>query len=472
MARESSGGIPIETRDQLVAELESGAKPRDQWRIGTEHEKFGFYRSDLTPVPYDGPRGIHVLLETMAGLLGWQPVEEAGQPIGLTDPLGHGAISLEPGGQFELSGAPLETIHQTCRELNAHLSQLREGADPLGISFLGVGFSPLWTLAETPMMPKERYRIMRAYMPKVSDHDGWPPSSVTSADDHPAGLDMMFRTCSVQANLDFADEADMRMKMRVAMALQPIATAMFANSPFTEGKPNGFQSYRAEVWRHTDSTRTGILPFVFDEGFGFEAYVDWALNVPLYFVRRGTIRHDVAGAPFRDFLEGRLTALPGERATITDWDNHLTTLFPEVRLKKVIELRGADAGPWNKICAVPALWAGLLYDDDALQAASDLIRDWPTEAILETYATVPRLGLRTTIAGTPVIDVARQIVALARDGLRRRARLSENGNDETHYLDTLQEIVDTGRSPADRLLAEYRNEWHGDISEIFRRYAY
>ncbi len=282
MARDVSDATPIESRDQLVETLESGSKPKAEWRVGTEHEKFGFYLADHTPVPYEGPRGIRRLLEAMEGLLGWHPIEDDGRIIGLTDPLGLGAISLEPGGQFELSGAPLKTIHQTCREVNAHLAQVRECATPLGIGFLGAGFSPKWSRDETPIMPKSRYDIMRAYMPKVGGH----------------GLDMMLRTCTIQANLDFSDEADMVKKMRVGLALQPIVTALFANSPFTEGKPNGFQSYRSEVWLDTDPDRTGMLPFAFEDGFGFERYVDWALDVPMYFVKRGdTIlrrhRHDL-----------------------------------------------------------------------------------------------------------------------------------------------------------------------------------
>jgi glutamate--cysteine ligase len=447
---------PIESRDQLVAALEAGCKPRERWRVGTEHEKFGFHVKDFSPVAYDGPAGIRQLLETMAGLLGWQIVEESGQPIALIDPVGLGAITLEPGGQFELSGAPLETIHQTCRELNAHLAQLRECADPLDIAFLGVGFSPLWTLAETPMMPKQRYRIMREYMPKAGTH----------------GLDMMFRTCTVQANLDFGDEADMRRKMQVAMALQPVATALFANSPFTEGLPNGYQSYRAEMWRHTDPDRTGILPFVFDEGFGFERYVDWALSVPLYFVRRNGVYHNAAGAMFQDLIDGKLTGLPGERATVADWHDHLSTLFPEVRLKHFMEVRGADAGPWRRVCALPALWVGLLYEPDILDAASELIRGWTAETVVDLRDRVPKTGLATPIGDETVLDVARRVVALASDGLRRRARYSENGADERIYIKALEETVERGQSPADRLLAEYRDEWHGDVTEIFRRYAY
>lgn len=459
MARESSGGAPIETREQLIAALEDGAKSRDRWRIGTEHEKFGFHSDDLSPVPFDGPRGIRVLLETMAGLLGWELVEEEGRPIGLTDPVGGGAVSLEPGGQFELSGAPLDNIHQTCRELNAHLAQVRECAEPLGISFLGNGFSPLWTLAETPIMPKTRYRIMRDYMPTVSTEGT-------------AGLDMMFRTCSVQANLDFLDEADMRMKMRVGSALQPIATALFANSAFTEGKPNGYQSYRSQIWRHTDPARTGILPFVFDDGFSFERYVDWALDVPMYFVMRGRTLHETGGATFRHLLEGKVAGLPDTQATAADWSNHLSTVFPEVRLKKVIEMRGADAGPWHKICAVPALWVGLMYDADVLQAAWDLVKDWPVAEILALRDAVPKEGLHATIAGRSVRGIAGDVVALSVEGLRRRGRLSAGGKDETIYLDPLREIIDSGMSPADRLLAKYEGEWKGDLANLFREFAY
>jgi glutamate--cysteine ligase len=456
MAADPPDLTPLESRDQLVAVLEAGSKPREEWRVGTEHEKFGFHTSDFTPIPYDGPTGVRQLLETMGGLLGWQVVNEGDHPIGLVDPIGLGAISLEPGGQFELSGAPLETIHQTCRELNAHLAQLRECAEPLGIAFLGNGFSPLWTLAETPIMPKRRYKIMRGYMPKVGSK----------------GLDMMFRTCTVQANLDFGDEADMRQKMQVAMALQPVVTALFANSPLAEGKPNGFQSYRSEVWRYTDDARTGILPFVFADDFGFETYVDWALGVPMYFVRRGDVYHDVTGASFGDFMKGKLEALPGERATVSDWLDHLSTMFPEVRLKTFMEVRGADAGPWRGVCALPALWVGLLYEPGILDQASELISEWPAEAVLDLRNQVPKTGLATQFGEGTVLDVARQVVELASDGLKRRARYSKNGADERIYIRALEETVELGESPADRLLAEYRGEWDGDVTEMFRRYAY
>ncbi|HVZ14305.1 MAG TPA: glutamate--cysteine ligase [Bauldia sp.] len=456
MARDASDATPIESRDQLVEAISSGSKPRSAWRVGTEHEKFGFYLADHSPVPYEGDRGIRRLLEAMEGLLGWQPIMDGDHIIGLTDAVGQGAISLEPGGQFELSGAPLATIHQTAREVNAHLAQVRECATPLGVGFLGVGFSPKWTRAQTPVMPKSRYAIMARYMPKVGGK----------------GIDMMFRTCTIQANLDFADEADMVMKMRVGLALQPVVTALFANSPFTEGKPNGFQSFRSEIWLDTDRDRTGMLPFAFERGFGFERYVDYALDVPMYFVKRGETYHDVAGASFRDLLDGKLAALPGERATLSDWTNHLSTLFPEVRLKKYLEMRGADGGEGRVISAVPAFWVGLLYDSLALDAAWQIVQDWTEAERQELRNAVPITALDTPFRNRTVREIAGEVVALARAGLARRARLNGQGSDETIYLAPVEETLASGKSPADRLLDEYENEWHGDIEQIFARHAY
>jgi len=456
MARDASDATPIESRAQLVETLTAGCKPKSAWRVGTEHEKFGFYLADYSPVPYEGERGIRRLLEAMAGLLGWHPIEDDGRIIGLTDPLGLGAISLEPGGQFELSGAPLNTIHQTCREVNAHLAQVRECATPLGIGFLGAGFSPKWTRAHTPVMPKSRYAIMARYMPKVGGK----------------GLDMMFRTCTIQANLDFADEPDMVMKMRVGLALQPIATALFSNSPFTEGRPNGFESYRSEIWLDTDRDRTGMLPFAFDDGFGFERYVDWALDVPMYFVKRGDVYQDVAGASFRDLMAGTLPQLPGERATLSDWKNHLSTLFPEVRLKDYLEMRGADGGPGRRICAVPAFWVGLLYDSQSLDAAWQIVRDWTTEERETLRTGVPLTALDTSVRNRTVREIAGEVVALAREGLSRRANLNGEGMDETMFLSSIDEILATGRTPADRLLEEYEQEWSGNIDRMFDEHAY
>jgi glutamate--cysteine ligase len=446
-------GPIIESRDDLVAYLEAGSKPPADWRIGTEHEKFAFYRSGHGPVPYDGERGIRALLEGMKRRFCWEAVREQGSIIALRRsgcPKG-GIISLEPGGQLELSGAPLATLHETEEELRHHLVEVREAGGELGIGFLGIGFSPKWTLAETPVMPKARYEIMKRYMPTRGR----------------LGLDMMFRTATVQVNLDFADEADMVAKMRVGLALQPIATALFANSPFTDGKPNGFKSYRAEVWRDTDPDRTGNLPFVFEPGMGFERYVDYALEVPMYFVYRNGRYVDVAGSSFKDFIAGRLDGFPGEHPTFDDWADHLTTLFPDVRLKRFLEMRGADAGPYAELMALPAFWVGLLYDAAAQADALALIADWRASEHQMLRDEVPRLGLGTPFRGRTVADVAREAVAIAEGGLKRRALRDRQGDDERKHLARLAESLSEGRSPADRLLEAYAGEWRGNIDRLF-----
>ena len=390
MARDQVDMTPIETRDELVAWFEAGSKPKSRFRIGTEHEKFAFTVEGHRPVPYDGRRSIRALLEGMQHLLGWEPIIEDGNIIGLFDVTGGGAISLEPGGQFELSGAPVETVHQTCSELMAHLAQLKEIARPLGIGFLGLGMTPTWSRAEIPMMPKGRYRIMTEYMPKVGK----------------LGLDMMYRTCTVQTNLDFSSEADMVKKLRVSLALQPVGTALFANSPFTEGKPNGFLSFRSEIWRDTDPDRTGMLPWAFEPGMGFERYVDYALDVPMYFVKHGDRYVDVAGQSFRDLMAGKLPGMPGARATISDWANHVSTIFPEVRLKRYLEMRGSDGGPWRRLPALPAYWVGILYDDDSLEAAWDIVKDWTAAERQKLRDDVPRAGFKATIRGRSLLELA------------------------------------------------------------------
>ncbi|MDF1587394.1 glutamate--cysteine ligase [Marinimicrococcus flavescens] len=450
----SGKGEPITDRRQLVAYMEQGIKPAAAWRIGTEHEKFGFTADDLRPLPYEGPRGIRTLLEGMAGQFGWTPVLEGGRPIALTKDGCN--ITLEPGGQFELSGAPLETLHQTCCEVHTHLDEVKKIAGPLGIGMLGMGFDPKWRRDEIPWMPKGRYAIMGSYMPKKGS----------------LGLDMMLRTCTVQVNLDFSSEADMVRKFRASLALQPVATALFANSPFTEGRPNGFQSYRSHIWTDTDPDRCGTLPFVFEEGFGFERYVDYILDVPMYFVYRDGRYIDASGLSFRDFMAGRLDVLPGELPTISDWVDHLTTAFPEVRLKRYLEMRGADGGPWNALCALPALWVGLLYDEEALQAALDLAAGWTAEDHETLRREVPRHGLRTPFKGGTVLDLAREAVAIARAGLERRARINWDGQDETRYLRLLEEIVASGRSMADEKLERFSGAWEGDIDRIYRDYAF
>jgi glutamate--cysteine ligase len=456
MARDQVDMTPIETREDLVAWFEAGSKPRSRFRIGTEHEKFVFTVDGHNPVPYEGRRGIQALLEGMQHLLGWEPIVEEGNIIGLFDVTGGGAISLEPGGQFELSGAPVETVHQTCSELMAHLAQVKEVARPLGIGFLGLGMTPTWSRAQIPMMPKGRYRIMTGYMPKVGK----------------LGLDMMYRTCTVQTNIDYSSEANMVKKLRVSLALQPVATAMFANSPFTEGKPNGFLSFRSEIWRDTDPNRSGMLPWAFESGMGFDRYVDYALGVPMYFVKRGERYIDVAGQSFRDLMAGRLEGLPGEHATISDWANHVSTIFPEVRLKRYLEMRGADGGPWRRLPALPAYWVGILYDDDSLEAAWDLVKDWTAAERQKLRDEVPRLGFAATIAGQSVLHLAKTTIALAGHGLARRRRLDARGQDERRYLRPIEEYVGRGITPAEELLAKFHGPWDGSVEPVFKEYAY
>jgi len=457
MARDTTDFRPIEGMDELVSHLAEGCKPKEAWRIGTEHEKFPFYVDGNRPVPYGGPKGIRALLEGMQGLLGWEPIVDAGNVIGLVEPTGQGAISLEPGGQFELSGAPVETLHQTCREGNAHLAQLREVAEPLGIRFLGLGGSPKWTLAETPRMPKSRYDIMTAYMPKVGSQ----------------GLDMMYRTCTIQVNLDFSSEADMRRKMQVSLKLQPLATALFANSPFTEGRPNGLQSWRGDIWRDTDNQRSGLLDFCFSPRFGFADYVEWALDVPMYFIIREGRYFDATHVTFRQFMNG---ALRGEVAdglpTMGDWSNHLSTLFPDVRLKRFLEMRGADGGPWRRICALPAFWVGLLYDADALDEAEALTKDWSFAEVAAMRDAVPAQALATPFRTATLREVAREALAISRRGLAARARRNGEGSDETGFLAPLDEVVARGTTSAEEMLNAYRTRWGGSIEPAFLEYAY
>jgi len=447
---------PIENKTQLIGALSRGTKPKADWRIGTEHEKFPFLTDTLKPVPYDGPRSIRALLEGLRDRFGWQGVYENDKIIALSDPKGMGNVSLEPGGQFELSGAPLQSVHDTCEEVNEHLVQVREIGDALGIGFLGLGASPTWTRAETPIMPKGRYQIMAPYMDKVGRY----------------GRDMMFRTCTVQVNLDFGSEADMVKKLRVSLALQPVATALFANSPFLEGKPNGFLSFRSEVWTDTDKARSGMLPFAFEPGMGFERYVDYALDVPMYFVMRDGKYLNTAGESFRKFLEGKLPQLPGEKPVAKDWADHLTTIFPEVRLKQYLEMRGADSGPWRRLCALPALWTGVLYEESSLDAAWDLVKDWSAAERQALRDAVPRQGLKAMIRKRTVKDVARDMLKLSRAGLERRDRQGCKGKTEASFLDVLDETVATGRTAAENLLDLYHGPWKGNIERVFRDFAY
>ncbi|HMB59353.1 MAG TPA: glutamate--cysteine ligase [Xanthomonadales bacterium] len=446
---------PIEQVSELLDYMASGSRPADRWRLGTEHEKFAFTTDDLRPLPFEGERSIRAILNGLAENFSWTPVYEDGQPIALLDDQG-ASITLEPGGQLELSGALLDNLHDTCREVNLHLQQVKSVAEPLGVAFLGMGFNPKWARSDMQWMPKARYRIMRDYMAKVGT----------------LGQDMMSRTCTVQVNLDFGSEADMVQKFRVALGLQPVATALFANSPFTEGQPNGYLSYRSRIWEDTDPDRTGMLPFVFEDGMGFERYLEYMLDVPMYFVYREGKYIDTSGQSFRDFLAGKLPALPGELPTIKDWEDHLTTAFPEVRLKKFLEMRGADGGPWGQLCALPAFWVGLLYHQPSLDAAWEMSRDWSMDERLKLRHEVPRSGLQTTIRGRSVQSMAKELIELSADGLRERKRLNSAGDNETGYLEPLQITAESGKTPADIKLERFRDGWGGSVDPVFSEFAY
>jgi len=430
---------PITSARQLAEWFAAGCKPRSAWTVGTEHESFGFRRTDFRAPPYE-PDGIRAMLEGFAAR-GWAPILDGGNPIGLKR--GGASISLEPAGQFELSGATLPDIHAAHRELEGYRRELHAVAEGLGLGFAALGFHPLHTREDRPWMPKGRYSIMRRYMPKVGT----------------LGLDMMTRTCTVQANLDYGDEADMVEKLRVSLALQPVATALFANSPFTEGRPNGFLSFRSQVWTDTDNARSGIPAVVFEPGFGFERFADWLLDVPMYFVMREGQWLDAAGLSFRAFMDGKLDILPGERATMGDFADHVTTAFTEVRLKRFLEMRGSDVGSPAMILAQAALWVGLLYDDAAQKAAAALVRHWTVEDIRALRAAVPNQALQAQIRGRQVQAVAREVLAIARDGLRAR-RLGEEV-----YLAPLDEIADSGLTQAERLLNLYERAWGGDARQ-------
>ena len=449
MARDTTDDTPISSIDELAGWMAAGCKPQEKWRIGTEHEKFVYDLVDHHAPSYDEPGGIRDLLMALTEF-GWTPIEEGGKVIAMKG--ADGTVSLEPAGQLELSGAPLENLHETCCETGRHLQQVKAIGDRIGKGYLGLGMWPDKTREALPIMPKGRYGIMLRHMPRVGSR----------------GRDMMLLTCTIQVNLDYASEADMVQKFRVSLALQPLATALFANSPFTEGKPNGYLSYRSHIWSDTDPARTGMLPFVFEDGFGYERYVDYMLDVPMYFVFRDGKYIDAAGQSFRDFLKGELPALPGERPRLSDWEDHLSTAFPEVRLKSFLEMRGADGGPWSRICALPALWVGLLYDQTALDAAWDLVKDWDMEGGELLRASVPELGLDAPLPGGGTLrDIAGEVLSIARSGLAARGRLNAGGDNETGYLEPLAEIVAAGKVPAERLLDLYHGEWGGDVSRVY-----
>ncbi|MFT6423928.1 MAG: glutamate--cysteine ligase [Celeribacter sp.] len=456
MSIPQSGGGLIESFDDLVNYFAKGNKPKQDWKIGTEHEKFGYCKDTLRPIPYDGDRSIKAILEGLQDRYQWNPVFEGEYLIGLTK---DGAnVSLEPGGQLELSGAPLDNIHQTCDEVHVHLREVQSVADEIGAKFIGLGAAPHWTHDDMPLMPKGRYKLMDAYMGTVGT----------------SGTQMMRRTCTVQVNLDFASEADMVQKFRVALALQPVATALFANSPFFEGKLNGHKSWRSRIWRHLDDSRTGMLPFVFEDGMSFERYADYALDVPMYFVYRDGKYIDALGMSFRDFLKGELPALPGEKPTLSDWADHLTTIFPEARIKQYMEMRGADGGPWRRLCALPAYWVGMMYDQSALDAAWDIAKDWTPEFREELRVAASVDGLQAEVQGVKMMDLARETIAISETGLVARAREGAGGlvADETHFLNALKDSLESGQAPADELIEKFNGDWGGDVTKVFGEYSY
>lgn len=446
--------VPVDGKASLIEYMEAGNKPEKDWRIGTEHEKFAYHLADLSPLEYEGPAGVRALLDGLTRY-DWVPVLENGNPIALSKPDGS-FISLEPAGQIELSGAPVETIHQTCDEVTGHLQQAKAIARELGIGFIGLGYHPKWTSADQPWMPKGRYRIMREYMPKKGG----------------LGLEMMQNTCTVQVNLDFDSEASMVEMYRISLALQPVATALWANSPFRKGKPVGYLSYRSHIWTDTDPDRSGMLPFVFEDGFGFERYVDYLLDVPMYFVYRDGTYIDASGQSFRDFMDGKLPALPGEKPLMSDWVDHMSTAFPEVRLKQFLEMRGTDGGPWSRLCALPAFWVGLLYDSEARAAAWDLIKDWKFEEMQALRDEVPRQALSIPFRNRTVKDLALDVLKIAHKGLHNRNRLDTLGMDETHFLKPLFQTAHSGLTPAEELLAAYEGRWEESIDPIFQEYPY
>jgi glutamate--cysteine ligase len=456
MSIPQSGGGRIENHNQLIEYLASGCKPKSDWRIGTEHEKFGYCKETLLPIPYSGDRSVLAILKGLEREFGWAPITEKNNLIGLSK---NGAnVSLEPGGALELSGAQVQTVFQTCDEVNEHLSQVKSIADKLNIGFIGLGAAPHWKHHEMSMMPKGRYKLMSEYMDQVGT----------------MGKSMMFRTCTVQVNLDYSSEADMVQKMRVALALQPVATALFSNSPFFDGKLTGHKSWRSRIWRSLDAQRTGLLPFVFNEGFGFESWVEYALDVPMYFVYRDGHYINALGQSFREFMKGQLPALPGELPTLDDWADHLTTIFPEARLKKFIEMRGADAGQWHRLCALPAFWVGICYDQNSLDAAWDIVKNWDEDDRENLRVAAAKDGLNGSVGNKKLIDLAKETVQISENGLEKRAKASSNGlhSDESLFLESLKENIEKRKSSADELLEKYHGSWNRDLTKIFEEYSY
>ena len=442
------------SKEDLVLYMEAGSKPPEQWGCGTEYEEFAYRKSDLKPLTYDGAQGLEALLKGFHKRFGWQAQKEDGHIVGLTSPEGapKASITTEPAGQVELSGAVCATIHENAAEIDLYKKQMAEIGKELGIGFLGIGYAPVWKLIDMNPIPKKRYAIISRYMAQNSI----------------MGIDMMYRSCTVQVNMDFKDEADMVLKMRIGLALQPIVSALFASSPFVDGKPNGFITNRVNIWRYADQTRAGLLPEAFDDGFGFEAYVDYALDIPIYFVERGRRYLDAKGQTFRDFLEGKLEILPNERPVMKDWETHLATIYPEARLKKFIEMRGADSG-WTRehLVALPALWTGLLYDGACCSAAWELAKNWDEETREQARGQAIHKGLGGSLQGRAMLDIAKDIVEIAHAGLKARNIKNDKGEDERIHLAALDDRIESGKTASDRLLDLYKGEWGGDSSKIF-----
>jgi glutamate--cysteine ligase len=441
----------VESIDQLVDFMRAGEKPPERWRVGTEHEKIGLYSGTWRPVPYEGPRGIGALLAKIVRTEGWEPIEEAGLPIALARD--NASITLEPGGQFELSGAPLRTIHETCDEFHSHLALMKRANEGFDIAWLGLGINPLYGVADVPVMPKERYRIMRSYLRQHGT----------------MSLEMMFTTATVQANFDYASEADMVAKMRLGLAVSPVVSAIFANSSLSEGKPNGFVSRRMHIWQHTDPDRTGMLGFAYDDDFGYRRYIEWALDVPMFFVVRDGQYRPSNGLTFRRFIED---GFDGERATMDDFELHLTTVFPEVRLKQYLEVRGADAVPPGLTCSLPALWKGLLYDAEAAAAAWQRVGVHPLAAREAARADVARRGLAARYGDEPVLEIARDLAQISRDGLRRLRHAGRRDPDETGFLDPVFEQIALGQSPGQVTVERWEGEWQRSVDRLIESARY
>ena len=432
-------------KNLLVKIFSEGCKEKIKWKIGTEHEKFGFKKKSLEPINF---QDIQQIFLKLSNKYNWEKVFEDSNLIALKK--NNASITLEPGGQIELSGAPMKNLFETCKEVNQHQSELDDICKSMEIDFLGMGLLPKWKLNKIKLMPKKRYKIMSEYMPQVGSK----------------GLDMMFRTATIQANYDFSSESDMVKKMRVSQSLQPIIIALYANSPFVDGKITNYKSFRSFIWTKTDKKRCGILPFIYDNSFSFERYVDYLLDIPMYFIIRDNEYINMTKYTFRNFLEKKV--LKKIEPNLEDWKIHLTTVFPEVRLKTFIELRGADGGPWSRVCALPAFWTGILYDKKNLNEIWTKISHWDYSGIVNFYENVRRDGLNTfTPDGEKLSDFTKTILNQSGEGLVRRNIKTDRGN-ESIFLEPLKKILESGKSPAEMWKKLFFSEWKNDIDMLYK----